>query len=168
MLHFSQVQFKAASKLKGFSLIELLVVMAILGILAGLAMPLGETLLKSQRERELRQALWEIRSALDEYKRITSSSVVLPSDDASGYPPNLQALVDGLEDTRPQAKGQKIYFLRRIPRDPMADVTIAPELTWRIRSYASSADNPQPGADVYDVYSSSNEVALDGTPYAKW
>lgn len=152
----------------GFTLIELLVVMAILGILAAAIMPLAETMVIAQRERELRKALWEIRDALDEYKRVANRSVSSHSANTSGYPPTLQSLVDGLEDTNAVTNGQKIYFLRRIPRDPTADPKLPPEATWRLRSYNSPADKPIPGVDVYDIYSSSNERGLDGTLYTTW
>lgn len=158
----------ARAAVRGFTMIELLVVMAILGILAAAVMPLGETLLKAQRERELRQALWEIRGAIDDYKRaMNTSSVPLPLG-ASGYPASLQVLVDGVPDPRTNAGGQTLYFLRRLPRDPMADPALPAEQTWRLRSYASSPTEPRPGADVYDVSSSSDALSLDGTPYSKW
>lgn len=155
---------------RGFTMIELLVVMAILGILAAAVMPLGETLLQAQRERELRQSLWQIRGAIDEYKRaISSGSVPLPLG-ASGYPASLQLLVDGVPDPRAQGQGQgqTLYFLRRLPRDPMADPRLPAEQTWRLRSFASSPTEPRPGVDVYDVRSSSDALALDGSSYATW
>jgi len=165
----------------GFSLVELLAVLAILGTLAAAIMPLGETMLAAQRERELRHALWEIRGALDEYRHTaqalglaTGASVAQgasgppgPSG-ASGYPPSLQALVDGLPDPRPQARGQRIPFLRSIPRDPFADPTLPPEATWRLRSYASPADRPEAGADVFDVKSTSQALGLDGSRHDSW
>ena len=152
----------------GFTIIELLVVMAILGVLAVAVMPLSQTLVVASKERELREGLWEIRNAIDEYKRAHDLNAGDQGATASGYPPTLQALVDGLTDERPAAAGAKRYFLRRIPRDPFADPALAPEQTWRLRSYASPADKPMPGADVYDVRSSSDAVALDGTSYATW
>ncbi len=158
----------ARAAMRGFTMIELLVVMAILGILAAAVMPLGETLLVAQRERELRQSLWEIRGAIDEYKRaMSASSVPLPLG-ASGYPASLQVLVDGVPDPRAQGQGRTLYFLRKLPRDPMADPRLPAEQTWRLRSYASSPTEPKPGVDVYDVHSSSDALALDGSSYAKW
>jgi general secretion pathway protein G len=155
-------------RLRGFTLIELLVVMAILGVLAAAVMPLGETLLVAQKERDLRRALGEIRTALDAYKKLSDQNQGQGVASGSGYPPSLQALVDGLADSRPQAKGHVAYFLRSIPRDPFADSKLPAEQTWRLRSYASSAAKPEPGVDVYDVHSSSPAKALDGSDYAQW
>lgn len=152
----------------GFTIVELLVVMAILGILAAAIMPLGEALLKAQKERDLKQALWEIRTAIDEYKRMSDRGTLKGTQTDFGYPPSLKALVDGAPDDRSAHVGQMIYFLRQIPRDPWADATLPAEQTWRLRSYASPPDKPAPGANVFDVRSSSDAVGMDGTAYAKW
>ncbi len=146
--------------------------LAILGTLAAAVMPLGETMLAAQRERELRHALWEIRGALDDYRHTAQTlGVVSGASSASGEsgsPPSLKALVDGLPDPRPQARGLRIPFLRSIPRDPFADPALPPEATWRLRSYASPADRPEPGADVFDVKSTSQAVGLDGSRHDSW
>lgn len=150
----------------GFTVVELLAVLAILGVLAAALLPLGEALLAAQKERELRQALWEIRAALDEYKRTSDQLARAPG--ASGYPPTLASLVEGLPDPRPDAAGGRIPFLRRIPRDPFADPALPAEATWKLRSYASPAHQPAPGVDVYDVKSGSTGTALDGTRHDTW
>lgn len=164
------MRFQAArhTQVAGFTMVELLAVMAILGILAAAVMPLGETLVIARKERALRAALHEIRGALDDYKRVQEKDPALVSQGGSGYPPNLQVLVSGTVDMRVQSRGQMLYFLRAIPRDPFADPALPAAKTWQLRSYASPPDNPQPGADVYDVHSLSASKALDGTPYAQW
>jgi general secretion pathway protein G len=139
----------------------------VLGVLAAAIMPLGEALLKAQKERELKQALWEIRAAIDSYKRAADRGALKLTVGESGYPPSLKALEAGVADGRSTA-GQSLYFLRQIPRDPFAPPELAAEATWRLRSYASPPDKPAPGADVFDIRSSSEDTAMDGTPYAKW
>jgi general secretion pathway protein G len=153
---------------RGFTIIELLVVMAVLGVLAAAVMPLSETLLTAQRERDLRLALREIRGAIDDYKRAVDQGAMAAAFGESGYPASLKVLVEGTPDVRPQGRGKMQYFLRQIPRDPFADPRLPAEQTWRLRSYASPPNKPAAGADVYDVHSSSDGMALDGTPYAKW
>ncbi|HJV96084.1 MAG TPA: hypothetical protein VJ608_08610, partial [Albitalea sp.] len=113
-------------------------------------------------------SLREIRAALDNYKRLVDVGRIQRSADGSGYPPRLEALADGVPDaTSPQ--GTKLYLLRRLPRDPFApDDIAAPADTWGRRSYASPPDNPKPGKDVYDVYSMSPGVGLNGIAYRNW
>lgn len=154
----------------GYTLVELLVVMAILGVLAAAVMPLGEMLLRSQKERELRLALWEIRGAIDEYKKASDKGLIKASASDSGYPPRLDTLVLGAEDGRATAgaSGQFVYFLRRLPRDPFAAPDIPAAQTWRVRSYASPPDKPVAGNDVFDVMPTAAGKALDGSAYSDW
>jgi general secretion pathway protein G len=153
---------------RGFTLIELLVVMAVLGILAAAVMPLGEAMVQAQKERDLRAALWEIRSAIDEHKRLADKGFIAAGPAGSGYPASLGVLVAGVDDMRPGGTGRKLYFLRRVPRDPFAPASLPPEATWRLRSYASPPDDPKPGADVFDLRSWSDALGMDGTPHASW
>jgi len=155
-----------ASIVAGFTIVELLVVLAILGVLAAAVMPLGESMLAAQKERELRQALWEVRAAIDDYKRTMDRLGIAAA--GSGYPPNLQALVEGVPDPRREAGGGRIHFLRRIPRDPFADPRVPPQETWQLRSHASPHDQPRPGSDVYDIRSGSTGTGLDGTRHDTW
>ncbi|MED5621554.1 type II secretion system protein [Ideonella sp. BN130291] len=151
---------------RGYTLIELLVVLGVLGLLATMVMPLAEVTLQREKERELKRSLWEIRDAIDAYKRAVDSGNIAKGMADSGYPASLQTLVDGVPDAR--AAGGRLVFLRRVPRDPFADGALPAERTWRLRSYASEADNPRPGADVFDVSSSSDGVGLNGVPMRQW
>jgi general secretion pathway protein G len=153
-------------KTRGFTLIELLVTLAILGILAAAVMPLGETAIVAAKERELRRNLWELRDAIDAYKQASDGFGL--TKDGSGYPPSLEALVKGLADPRAHAGAARVYFLRQVPRDPFGHPRLPAEQTWRLRSFASPPEQPEPGADVYDVKSSSSGTALDGSAYASW
>lgn len=156
-----------ASQQSGFTLIELLVTVAIVAILASVALPLSELSQQRAKENELRQDLREIRTAIDAYKQAVDEGRILRSLDQSGYPPRLSILVDGAVDAKsPVAK--KIYFLRRIPKDPFGDEASDAESSWRKRSYDSPPDVPREGSDVYDVYSSSTRTGLNGIPYKEW
>lgn len=153
---------------RGFTLIELVITLAIIGLLATAAMPLAQLVTKREKEAELRAAQREIRGALDAYKTAAQSGHIKLELGASGYPPDLKSLYEGVEDAASPDK-VKIYFLRRIPRDPFFPDTTAPaEETWGLRSYKSPPDDPQPGDDVFDVYSLSNAKGLNGVPYREW
>jgi len=149
-------------------LIELLITLAILGVLAVLVVPVAQVEMQRGREQELRRALRDIRRGLDDYKRAGDDGRMLKRPGTSGYPKDLAALVAGVQDQR-DPNHAKIFFLRRVPRDPMqADVSLTDEQSWGKRSYASEATDPQEGADVYDVYSTSSKPGLNGVRYSKW
>ena len=152
----------------GFTLIEVLVTLAIVALLASIAAPLSDLVAQRVKEQELRRSLRMIRDALDAYKRASDEGRLVRAADQSGYPPSLQSLVEGINDAR-SPTGAKLYFLRRIPPDPFyPDANARPEETWGLRSYASPAERPSPGKDVYDVYSLSERKALNGKPYREW
>lgn len=154
--------------LRGFSLVELLVSVAILGVLASVAMPLAETSKRRAREHELRNALSDIRRAIDAYKQASDNGWVAVEPGQSGYPTSLGALASGVVDIRKPA-GPRLYFLRRVPRDPFhPDLTARAVDTWGKRSFHSPPERPQEGDDVYDVYTLSNQTGANGVPYAAW
>lgn len=154
--------------LRGFTLIELLVSVSILSILAMVTMPMVELTVQRHKEERLRQALYEIRQALDAYREAGDRGRITRNIGDSGYPPSLRTLVAGVID-RQSPELRRIYFLRRIPRDPMAsDTSLPPESTWGLRSYLSPADDPRAGEDVYDVYSLSERIGLNRIPYSQW
>ncbi len=152
---------------RGFALIELLISVAILGLLAGGAMTFADLAVQRNNEQSLRASLREIRAAIDAYKQASDAHRIARAANETGYPHALSELADGVTDVT-SPKGAKIFFLRRLPRDPMADAALAADLTWGLRSYDSTADNPQPGRDVFDVHSLSLRKGLNGQAYEAW
>lgn len=151
----------------GFTLIELVVAVAIVGVLAMMAVPLLEVGAQRQKEAELRVALRQIRGAIDAYRQAVLDKKIEAAADASGYPPELADLVKGVPDiTSPTDK--QLYFLRRLPRDPFAPEDVDAERSWGLRSYASPPEQPEAGEDVFDVHSLSDKVGLNGVPYREW
>lgn len=151
----------------GFTLIEMVVVVAIVGALAATAQPFLELAARRSNELALRQGLRTLREAIDAYKRAADEGRVAVGAMDSGYPPSLDALVQGVPDAR-TAGQSRIYFLRRLPRDPFADPAVPAAQTWDVRSYESPPDAFRPGRDVYDVRSRSQRTGLDGTLLGEW
>ena len=148
-----------STKSRGFTLIELIAATTILLILSSLMVPLVQVNLKRQRERELRHALWEMRDAIDRYKDAADSGKFQIKAGSEGYPPDLETLTKGVD-----VGGKKLRFLRRIPVDPMTGKD-----EWGMRSMQ---DDPKSdswgGQNLFDVFTKSEQKALDGTEYKEW
>ncbi|MBI1952046.1 MAG: type II secretion system protein [Acidobacteria bacterium] len=147
----------------GVTLVELVVTIAVLGILATALVPIAKFTVKRQKELELRRSLRTMRQAIDQYKKFCDTGVIQKSGvDSECYPPDLETLVDGVEKTG--ALGQKIKFLRRVPIDPMIK-----SQDWGLRSFQDEPDSSSWGHEnVYDVFTTSSKKALDGTLYKDW
>jgi len=122
-----------------------------------------------QKEQELRVALREVRTALDAYKEASDMGSIEHEAGASGYPPSLAVLVDGVKDAK-DAKGRLLMYLRRVPRDPFftGDASTLAADTWNVRAYGVPLDGGSGGDDVFDVTSKSDGVGLNGIPYKDW
>ncbi len=142
---------------------ELVVTLALVGLMAMLAAPLAELQLQRSQEQELRVALREIRSALDRYKAAADQGLIERRVGDSGYPPNLEMLASGVINQKSPSH-QPMFFLRSVPRDPFAPG----RGNWGLRSYASPPQAPAAGADVFDVYTESTAIGLNGLPYRDW
>lgn len=152
--------------MRGFTLVELLVTLALLALLVTSASPVLQLNSKREKEHELKRALWQIRDALDAYKDAVDQGLIKKTADGSGYPPNLAILVTGVENAQDRKK-KKLFFLRRIPRDPFAAETGQSNAeTWRIRAYDGAID--EMAKDVYDVSSRSTALGINQQPYSEW
>ncbi|HEX4488612.1 MAG TPA: type II secretion system protein [Terriglobales bacterium] len=146
-------------KNRGFTLIELIIATTILLVLTSMALPLARVVIKRERERDLRRALWAMRDAIDRYKDAADRGAFQIKVGSEGYPPDLQTLVDGVD-----VGGKKLKFLRRIPVDPMTGNT-----EWGMRSMQDDPDSDSWGGDnVFDVFTKSQGTALDDSHYKDW
>jgi len=146
----------------GFTLAEMVMVAAVLAILAAVTLPIAKYTSKRSKELDLRQHLREMRLAIDEYKRYSDSGLIPVDLNTDGYPKKLEILVEGVDVVGQINK--KVKFLRRIPVDPMTGKD-----EWGMRSYQDKPDETSWGGEnVYDVFSLSEGVGLNGVPYTKW
>jgi len=153
---------------QGFTLIELVITVAIVALLASVALPVSELAVQRTKEQELRRTLRQIRDAIDMYKQASDEGRIRKSIGDSGYPKKLEELAEGADDQK-SPKKEKIYFLRRVPRDPFnADPTLSAAATWGKRSYASPPDDPKEGDDVFDFFSLAQGKGINGQPYRDW
>lgn len=145
---------------RGVTLLELIIVIMILSILMGAAVPVARLSVRRARETELRRDLWEMRTAIDRYKDAADKNAFVQKLDSQGYPPDLDTLVNGVE----AQGGKKLRFLRRVPADPMTG-----SKDWGMRSVQDDPTSDSwGGQNVFDVYSKSDGTALDGTKYKDW
>jgi len=157
-----------ASRAGGFTLIELVITVAIVAVLASVALPLNELIAQRAKESDLRRSLREIRESLDAYKQASDEGRITKRAGESGYPKRLDDLVAGVEDQKDPKKA-RIYFLRRLPRDPFAtDPQLGPADSWGKRSYDSPPDDPREGDDVFDVFTRSTLIGINGRPLREW
>ena len=152
---------------RGFTLIELVVALALLGLLAMTALPVAELGHQRSQEAELRRALREIRGALDAWRAAVDAGQIARDPGQSPWPPTLDALVAGAVNQKDPAGG-RLLFLRRLPRDPFAEPALGAAQSWRTRASDSPHDDPRPGRDVFDVMSASPRQAIDGSALASW
>jgi general secretion pathway protein G len=136
---------------RGFTLVEMVMTVAIVGVLASAAMPLASLVSQRSKEQELRQSLLQIREAIDAHRRDFDAGRIAKVVDQTSQ------------------KKKRIIYLRRLPRDPLVtDPSVSAAETWGLRSYDSPPEEPSPGNDVFDVYSLNKGVGLNGIPYSKW
>jgi general secretion pathway protein G len=150
----------ARARQRGVTLLELIIVISILLILMGAAVPVARLSVRRAREVELRRDLWEMRTAIDRYKDAADKNAFTQKLDSQGYPPDLDTLVNGVE----AQGGKKLRFLRRVPVDPMTG-----NKDWAMRSVQDDPTSDSwGGQNVFDVRSKSDGTALDGTKYKDW
>lgn len=154
----------------GFSLVEMMVVLAILAILAAVTLPYAETAVRRDKELELRRDLRQVREAIDRFHEDWQNGAIPKlgmgtSDD--GFPKSLVVLVEGVDTGKPAPAREK--YLRRVPENPFGNKDLPPEEQWGLHSYGDLPNsNFWGGQDVYDIYCPGDQKALDGSYYHDW
>jgi general secretion pathway protein G len=147
---------------RGYSLVELAIVVAMILILTGMIVPVTRFAMTRQKELELHSALRMMRNAIDDYKRLADQGLIPIELDTEGYPKTLDKLVEGVELVGQVKKKRR--FLRKVPIDPMTG-----KAEWGLRSLQDEPNSTSWGRqNVYDVYSLSGGKALDKTSYKDW
>src|SRR5690349_8057012 len=173
-----RVRIARHARPRGFTLVELVITLALVGILALAVVPFSQLIVQREKEQQLSGALREIRTALDAYKEASDAGLIEREAEASGYPPSLAVLVDGVKNVK-DPKGGLLMFLRRVPRDPFfaGDADTPPEDTWSLRAFgdppahadgSDASERGNAGKDVFDVTSKSDRVGINGIPYRQW
>src|ERR1700678_130264 len=157
-MNIRKARFVANRQERGFTLIELIVTPSIMPMLVGAPLPVAKIAIYREREHELREDLWMMRDAIDRYKDAADRGAFTPKEASQNYPPDLDTLVKGVD-----VAGKKVKFLRHVPIDPMT------KQDWGLRSMQDDKDSDSwGGQNVFDVYTKSDGVALDGTKYKDW
>jgi general secretion pathway protein G len=180
---------------RGFTLVEITITVALMALIAAVVMPITKTVVKREREIELRQNLRIIREALDAYKKLADEKRIEVEEDSEGYPPDLETLVEGVEvkaaaggaggttaaagmppgfggsggltGKKGPAESSEPKIVKFLRRIPRDPMTDS--IDWGLRSYQDDSDSEVWGGEnVYDVYTRSNATALDGTKYKDW
>jgi len=160
MARYGEFRVKNKKLFQGFTLLELIVAATILSVLTLMALPLAKVTIQREKEKELRRALWEMRDAIDRYKDAADRGAFQTKVDSYNYPPALDMLAKGVE----AQGGKKLRFLRSVPIDPMTQ-----SAEWGLRSMQDDPDSDSwGGQNVFDVYTKSQGIALDGTKYKDW
>ena len=144
----------------GYTLAELVMVVALIAVLSAMVLPVAKFTVKRSKETDLRLALRQVRTGIDEYKRLSDQGMIPVKIGGEGYPESLDELVEGVDIVGQETERR---FLRRIPVDPMT------RDDWELRSYQDDMDATSWGGEnVYDIRTSSEGIAIDGTKYAEW
>lgn len=153
---------RCLSPTAGMTLLELIIACSILLILSSMALPIFRYTVVRQKEAELRYDLRTMKDAIDRYKDLADQHKFRTEVGSENYPPDLETLVKGVQLGAGDDK--RLRFLRKIPVDPMTG-----RADWGLRSISDDPDSTSwGGKNVFDVYSKSTGMALDGTKYSDW